>query len=580
MRNVFIITILILLVLPLASAQKTMPILAIKATDDFNETGSIARIFLDKQPGSGRVFIDTIPISKADTQMSTRLANRIACDITKNSCEHKDFFYTIRAGSSIIGGPSASAAAAIITVADIDNLEINEGVSITGTINSGNIIGPVGGLPEKIRAAKAANLTTVLIPKGESIVPQENETINLTILGDELGINVIEVGTLEEALLYVTGKDYRKEEKQVRISADYTSTMRDLSELLCDRTAALTRDVSKDSLENWTDRELTINFTRWGKEAYQDKLYYSAASYCFGANVRLNTHLMENNGLSSADMQLYVDELKKETARALLDIKSKDIQTITDLQTYMIVNERYQEAIESLQEIKFENGTVPYYLIAYSEERLRSGDAWAEFFGSPGTEFSIDEQALHDSCLTKIDEADEIYQYINLLFPSQFTDLREEYSRAYSSYERGDYAICLFKASKVKARSNVMMTSFGVRSENINTILDLKLDVAEQHIAEQTASGKFPIVGYSYLEYARSLQQNDPYSAMLYAEYALELSNLDLYFKQPSGFTFYYDYRDSMMFIAGILFGFAFASTIYLARELRKKKKSKRRKKY
>ncbi|MBU1111309.1 MAG: hypothetical protein KJ896_00900, partial [Nanoarchaeota archaeon] len=42
----------------------------------------------------------------------------------------------------------------------------------------------------------------------------------------------------------------------------------------------------------------------------------------------------------------------------------------------------------------------------------------------------------------------------------------------------------------------------------------------------------FPILGYSYYQYAQTLQEEDPYSSLLYLEYSLELSELDIYFPE------------------------------------------------
>ena len=42
--------------------------------------------------------------------------------------------------------------------------------------------------------------------------------------------------------------------------------------------------------------------------------------------------------------------------------------------------------------------------------------------------------------------------------------------------------------------------------------------------------GRFPIAGFSYYEYANSLKNDVPASALLYSGYALELSNMNAYF--------------------------------------------------
>jgi len=63
-------------------------------------------------------------------------------------------------------------------------------------------------------------------------------------------------------------------------------------------------------------------------------------------------------------------------------------------------------------------------------------------------------------------------------------------------------------------------------------VIDLKLDVARQTLIKNQRKNIFPIIAYSYYEYAKSLQNYDKPSALLFAEYALELSNLDIYFTE------------------------------------------------
>ena len=41
-------------------------------------------------------------------------------------------------------------------------------------------------------------------------------------------------------------------------------------------------------------------------------------------------------------------------------------------------------------------------------------------------------------------------------------------------------------------------------------------------------------MAYSYLEYENSLRENDPFSALLYSSYALELGDLDIYFEDKA----------------------------------------------
>ena len=94
----------------------------------------------------------------------------------------------------------------------------------------------------------------------------------------------------------------------------------------------------------------------------------------------------------------------------------------------------------------------------------------------------------------------------------------------------------MFRATKAKAEADVVINMIGVHKEQLDSLLKSKLSVIQRVIAEQQEKGIFPILGYSYYEYASSLKEEEPFLAALYLEYALELSNLDIYFpsaKQP-----------------------------------------------
>ena len=107
---IILMTIFAFLVASVAYAETYKIKLLAVAEQQGNFTGKMADLFLELNPGSGRVFMDTVPLTKIDTQISTRFANQIACNYIDADCSKYDFIYTIRAESSIIGGPSAGAA--------------------------------------------------------------------------------------------------------------------------------------------------------------------------------------------------------------------------------------------------------------------------------------------------------------------------------------------------------------------------------------------------------------------------------------------------------------------------------------
>ena len=83
---------MILVVLPMAYAQNGhMKLLAVSDTQN-GEVGGIADLYLEISPGTGRVFLETFPLTRLDTQISTRLAKEIACDYANVDCSKYDFY--------------------------------------------------------------------------------------------------------------------------------------------------------------------------------------------------------------------------------------------------------------------------------------------------------------------------------------------------------------------------------------------------------------------------------------------------------------------------------------------------------
>ncbi|HKY72876.1 MAG TPA: S16 family serine protease [Nitrospira sp.] len=99
-------------------------------------------------------------------------------------------------------GPSAGAAMAVGFIAMFKGDRIQRGTAITGTLEPGGHIGWVGGIPDKIRAAKREGCHAVLVPRGQTYTPQWN----LVELGFQLNIIVKEVDTVDDAYLLMTGK--------------------------------------------------------------------------------------------------------------------------------------------------------------------------------------------------------------------------------------------------------------------------------------------------------------------------------------------------------------------------------------
>ena len=570
-KVLFLLIILSLFLLPNVLAnQGHMKLLAVKETENGYE-GGIADLYLEIKPGSGRVFLETFPLTRTDTQMSTRFAKAIACDAIERDCDDVDFFYTITADSAIIAGPSAGASIAILTVAMLENLKLNDNYAITGTINSGGLIGPIGGLKAKVEAAKKNGLKKVFIPEGEIIVRIDNTTIDLENLSKELDIEIIEVSTLSEAVKAFTGKETKQSYKNIDISEEYTNTMKSLAKDLCDRSNKLKAE-AKDlrySINVSALKENAQNLTAKGRWAFEKQTFYSSASYCFGANVEYSTLILLSKNLSKNESIKEIEKIKKEIKDFRDRVENHDKRTITDLEAYIVVKERLTDAEESANRAlvilnetnKTEKSARP---VAYASERINSAYSWATFLGKKGKTFNLNKDVLKKSCQSKISEADEREQYVELYFPNTLDSIKKGIDKANDELEKGNYELCLSEASKAKAEVDIVLSVFGVDSAQYENIIKRKLDIVKNNIARQAAKGIFPILGYSYYEYANSLKDNDVFSALLYSEYALELGNLDIYFKESNGKKKSTDMDKNLLgvFIFGVLVGILAASFI------------------
>jgi uncharacterized protein len=529
---------LLLLFVAMPAYAGHMKLLAVSQIGD-SLVGSQADLFLDVKEGSGRVFIETFPITKMDTQISTRFAKEIACSYLEKDCNKYDFFYTIRGESGIIGGPSAGAAITVLTISELEGLNLNESVSITGTINSGGIIGPVGGVKQKIEAAKKAGLSKVLIPKGESSYGDNETNISFRDFAKENGITALEVSTIDEAVYEFTGYNKKEDNISLEIDAEYSDTMEQLADMLCGKTVKLQSELMGDDfLKNLNEslrnvEDIGINLTIKGKDAFNDRRYYSAASYCFGANLKYRYLLLKKEKLDNEKIIIKMNDLQNEIEEFEGEIDGKEKMTITDLEAYMIVKERIQESKESfglLRDSIIEGEDIENQL-AYTIERFYSARTWAKFFGKKGRMYDLSKEMLKRSCEDKLAEAEERYQYLRFFTLDLFSDIRKEIDYAYGEHENGEYDLCLFGASKAKAEANVIVGSIGVDEKDLLNLTEKKIEIVYKNLAKHASKGIFPIVGYSYYEYAKSLKDDDLYSAMLYLEYALELGNIDMYFE-------------------------------------------------
>ena len=596
MKKSWAVLLLVVLLCSSALAQKqyTLKLLAVQESANGTLSGSGADLYLELKEGTGRVFLDTFPVPKMDTQISTRFAKEIACHQYNLPCQKYDFIYTIKAQTNIIGGPSAGAAIAALTTIAMMDLEYHNGdTAITGTINSGGIIGPVGGTKEKLEAASKLGLKTVLIAKGTASpnLPENNNSntskshFNLTkYAAENLSLEVIEVSDLDEVLFHLTGKDLNHKEVEIIENQEYTAIMGDLRDLLCSRTDKIQSEFLKEGIALNHNVSLRVEEQQAKADnATLQKDYYSAASYCFTANIVLRSEYYKQKKPSLPVLWNRVMQMEEKVQSQEQNLSLQKVESITDLQTLMIVKDRLNDVKEQLASFREKPADSRkaediYGLLSYSEERYYSAQAWMKFFSMGGKKVIVDKEHLQQSCLQKIFEAEEMEQYVSLFIgENNVAAIGKKILGAKEASQKNEYELCLMKAIQAKGDANAVLSTLGLEKAELADVLQSKMTAVKRVIAENTAEGKFPILGYSYYQYANSLKEQEPVTSLFYLEYALEMSDLGIYF--PEEKTVLQQLSEKISINKEYLEGFAVGALIvilfYQLKPSKKKKSSK-----
>ncbi|MCK5698488.1 MAG: hypothetical protein KAH93_01465 [Candidatus Aenigmarchaeota archaeon] len=170
-------------------------------------------------PGTGRVLVDIgdAYVDEYRAQPMIKDAASAGFGIAEACAEEYDVAVSFDCGGAMIEGESMGAAVAVGIAAAAMGREVMPSVAITGAIRQDGRILSAGKILDKARALKKEGVETFLVPEGNAIDTNyverkvcaegsecvgvvEKEEIDV---GREVGINVIEVANLEDALEYM-----------------------------------------------------------------------------------------------------------------------------------------------------------------------------------------------------------------------------------------------------------------------------------------------------------------------------------------------------------------------------------------
>lgn len=186
--------------------------------EEVTEEGAMVNVSVEVVDGRGRVLVQTTPLMGIAFQDAANLAVVVAANHSRVDLTESDIIFSIQGPDDIseIDGPSAGALMAALLLSVLEDIPLNESVTVTGTIDENGRIGPVGGILEKAEAARRGEKTLLILPAGnDQILDHSEESRSL----GRLRIS-------RQWPPFVDSKEYIEENYGIRV--EYAGTLDDL----------------------------------------------------------------------------------------------------------------------------------------------------------------------------------------------------------------------------------------------------------------------------------------------------------------------------------------------------------------
>ena len=493
--------------------------------------GSVIDLKLKITPGNGETFVNANSLKEIDTQLSITNGQNIACELFELDCSKYNFYYSFVGTSSILKGPSATASIAILTGKTINQEKIPQDITMTGSLNSAGVIGTVGGIEEKITLAKNQGYNKVLVPQLAST--QSNET----------GIEVVKVLDIIEAYNQFEGKQLTLTQETID-KTSYNSLMGSLANQMCENSVDLKQQLKTTNYkENTTKFQLysqTQQRINSSKQALQRQKYYSAASFCFGANNNLQTLLeLQKNTSIEQDLE-EINNFSQTIEKKQQELNNQNyvqstIRTQNDFYVYLILQDRINEAQEFLKpytnitnttNISQENLKTSY---AFAKQRYETIDLWSNFITNQGKRVYLGEELIENACTTITQEINSKQRVLEQYEITVFNELIEQQK----NLSQKNLYQCIYNGLELQGRIDTIFFSYNIQeNSSINTTQKL-FELTQNRIARDEGEN-FPLIPFIYYEYAEELYtQQDYSSSLLYINFALNFANIDFYVQEP-----------------------------------------------
>ncbi|MCC6019933.1 MAG: peptidase S16 [Thermoproteaceae archaeon] len=412
-------------------------------------------------PGDGHAYVAGVPETGQGFGPSAQIALYVAARLS--GAHYKNYTALLRVMSSEVqvGGPSASGYVAAALFALMNGLPLRNTTALTGIILPDGLIGPVGGVQQKVEAAARHGISTVLVPLGEA--PRFGA-----------GARVVEVGTVEEAIYYLTGV---KVEPARRGEVD-ESAFREISR---DLFYAVYEIYNETVRGDYVDRGEIARLKSRG-------MYYTAASLLYQGIAKYLSDVVSwswgsyralySRALSTAR------EAESELSRIPVTVNNVDLV----IASYSRVYEVYIRA----------NSTSPQPHLMYA--RAITLKPWIDEARRMARGRVIDERELSEIARMYLDYAKAMHAYLETTYGAVSGELSESLSTAVQVAERL-YASGHYLASIANSIDVIAMSAAALMSPASEKYLAIARDRALENMGRASQCGYTNTLPLSYLQF-------------------------------------------------------------------------------
>ncbi len=490
--------------------------------------GLVATLSLEIEDGSGKIWTNINPLVGTSTQNAERTAISLAKKYFKET-EKYDYKFSIKSSASVVDGPSAGAAMALLAISMLTDRELPKNVSISGTITQNGQIGPVGGIYEKAKEASKTGIKLFMIPKGEAVQTTKDNGIGsvnlLEYAPKNWGMKVIEVKDIEEALKFAYS-DISKIDVNIDTEnqiPDFTPEKIQLEKEISDFKVLVTNYIKK-AKEQVKEARIAVSSTliddpelifflqqavnesesmlQKAEILNEQNYLYSAANFSYLAKssailikeIASNPQILEEN---SKNFDLKIAQLNREISQYEKQFSEKVPKGNEEM--FFSAQQRFLYAKKSLEEL-MENDNIKIVVnnevedyIATNLERLKkyaNAVAWLEvskdFLSiAESTEFSRKQTMLEKKTNEKIN-------YVN----GQINELKDEGTKeeiqirinsALMGMEMKWFESALLDAATAKAFLEAEKDYYDKDLEDLNKMLVEKIKESEKEIMQKNS---------------------------------------------------------------------------------------------